>query len=233
MKLSARLKAVAEYVEPYRTMADIGSDHAYVPVWLMQNEKIDFAVAGEIQQGPLDAAKRTIQEAALEGNIAARRGDGLEIIEPGEVDVVVIAGMGGSAIRRILERSPEITKRLKRLVCQPMIGGGGLRGWLQENAWNIVAENLVFEDGHLYEVIVAEQGKAQPMDELMLEIGPLLWQQRHPLLLEHLKRIKRQYEKRVGEMVYSQTQIVKDGRHAYQKKIEALEGKMEWLQTAE
>ena len=233
MNLSARLKAIAKQVEPYQRIADIGSDHAYLPVWMIKNEKILFAVAGEIQSGPLDAARRTIREAGVGESVAARLGDGLQVVEPGEVEVAVIAGMGGAAIRLILERSSLVMASLSRVVCQPMTGAAGLREWLTENAWQIKAEELVLEDGRLYEIIVAEPGRSQPIDPLLFEIGPLLWQQRHPLLIEQLLRLKRQYEEQVAEMANSHSGAVKLRRQSCLEKINALEEKMTWLQVAE
>ncbi len=233
MEPSARLKAIAKQVEPYRRIADIGSDHAYLPVWMIKNNKISFAVAGEIQPGPLDAARRTIRESGVEESVAARLGDGLEVVEPGEVEVAVIAGMGGSAIRRILERSSLVMDRLSRVVCQPMTGAAGLREWLTQKGWRISAEDLVLEDGRLYEIIVAESGRSQPIDPLLLEIGPLLWQQRHPLLIEQLLRLKRQYQERVEEMTNSHSEAVKLRRLNYLEKINALEEKMTWLRVVE
>lgn len=233
MELSARLKAIAKQVEPYHRIADIGSDHAYLPVWMITSKKISFAVAGEIQAGPLDAARRTIRQAGVGESVAARLGDGLQVVKPGEVEVAVIAGMGGSAIRRILERSSLVMASLSRVVCQPMTGAAGLREWLTKKAWHINAEELVLEDGRLYEIIVAEPGRSQPFDPLLLEIGPLLWQQRHPLLIEHLLRLKRQYQERVDEMANSRSEAVKLRRQSCLEKINALEEKMTWLRVVE
>jgi tRNA (adenine22-N1)-methyltransferase len=220
-------------VDPYLTIADIGSDHAYLPVWLVKNKKISFAVAGEIKPGPLEAARRTIHEAALENNIAVRLGDGLQVVEPGEVEVAVIAGMGGAAIQRVLEQSPMVLACLRRIICQPMTGAASLRAWLIENNWQIISEELILEDGRLYEVIAAEHGQSQPVDQLLLEIGPLLWQQRHPLLTEHLYRLIRQYEERVAAMANSRSEKVKERRRAFQEIINALEAKMTCLQAVE
>lgn len=231
MKLSARLNAVAAQVGPYRKVADIGSDHAYLPVWLAQAGKISSAVAGEIMPGPLAAAQRTIVDAAMEEKVVARLGDGLQILVPGEVEVAVLAGMGGKAIRGILERSPAVVEGLRRLVCQPMTGAPGLRSWLAANGWKIIAEELVLEDGKLYELLAAEHGTSSPSDALTLEIGPLLWERRHPLLLEQLARLKRQYERRAADMEKSKSVAVQKRRETCLEKINALEARMSCLQA--
>mgnify|MGYP003607743092 FL=1 len=223
MLLGARLRTVAELIGDYRRVADIGSDHAYLPAWLILQDKADFVVAGEIQAGPLEAANRTVCEAALEDCIAVRLGDGLTVLQPGEVDMVVIAGMGGPAISGILTRSPEIVRRLSRIVCQPMTGAAGLRRWLQENGWMIVAEELVWDEGRLYEVLAAEPGLSEPLSDLLLEVGPLLWRQRHPLLPAHFDRLLHQYQNRVQSMKQSHCVNVAEQRGVWERKIEALE----------
>ena len=231
MKLSARLNAVAAQVGPYRKIADIGSDHAYLPVWLAQAGKISFAVAGEILPGPLAAARRTIVDAAMDEKVIARLGDGLQIVAPGEVEVAVLAGMGGKAIRGILERSPDVVEGLQRLVSQPMTGAQGLRSWLAANGWEIIAEELVLEDGKLYELLAAEHGTSSPSDALTLEIGPLLWERRHPLLPVQLARLKRQYERRAADMEKSKSVAVQKRREACLEKINALEARITCLQA--
>ncbi len=223
MLLDARLRTVAGLIGNYRRVADIGSDHAYLPVWLILQDKADFAVAGEIQPGPLEAASRTVGEAALGDSVAVRLGDGLAVLQPGEVETVVIAGVGGKVIRGILARSPEIVQRLSRIVCQPMTGAAGLRRWLQENGWMIVAEELVCDEGRLYEVLAAEPGLSEPSAELLQEVGPLLWQQRHPLLAAQLDRLIEQYRSRVQSMQYSHSMSVTEQRIAWEQKIQALE----------
>lgn len=226
MNLSARLEAVANLVSPYRTVVDIGSDHGYLPLWLVQTRRVTLAIAGEVQIGPLEAVRRTIRETAMEGEISARFGDGLQVVVPGEVEVAVIAGMGGKTIKGILERSPAVLNCLKRLVCQPMAGALGLRRWLVDNGWKIVEEDLVLEDGRLYEVLAAEPGDAVLTDELMLEIGPILWQRKHPLLSEHLRRLKRQYEDQALAMERAKSKLVLKKRESCLSKIRELEVKM-------
>ena len=231
MKLSARLNAVAALVGPYQKVADIGSDHAYLPVCLAQDGRISFAVAGEIMPGPLAAARRTIVDASMEEKVMARLGDGLQILAPGEVEVAVLAGMGGKTIKDILERSPAVVEGLRRLVCQPMNGAPGLRSWLAENGWKIIAEELVLEDGKLYELLAAELGSTTPSDSLTQEIGPLLWERRHPLLFEQLARLKRQYEHRALAMEKSKSVTVQKRREACLDKISELEARIACLQA--
>ena len=223
MVLGERLRAIAGLVGDFRRLADIGSDHAYLPVWLILQGKADFVIAGEIQQGPLEAARRTITEMALEDCIEARLGDGLAVVRPGEIDVIVIAGMGGASIRGILERSPLVVGKLSRIVCQPMTGAAGLRRWLLEHGWLIDAEELVMEDGRLYEVVAAKPGIAAVPEDLLLEVGPLLWQNRHPLLTEQIERLLQQYQSRVNAMQHSSALAVVRQMQLWQQRIIQLE----------
>ena len=223
MVLGERLRAIAGLVGDFRRLADIGSDHAYLPVWLILQGKADFVIAGEIQQGPLEAARRTITEMALEDCIEARLGDGLAVVRPGEIDVIVIAGMGGASIRGILERSPLVVGKLSRIVCQPMTGAAGLRRWLLEHGWLIDAEELVMEDGRLYEVVAAKPGIAAVPEDLLLEVGPLLWQNRHPLLTEQIERLLQQYQSRVNAMQHSSAPAVVRQMQLWQQRIIQLE----------
>ena len=233
MELGARLGAIAARMGSYHRMADIGTDHAFLPVWLIQNNRILYAVAGDVQPGPLEAAKRSVREAGLEPAIAVRLGNGLQVVAPGEVDVVVIAGMGGPTIREILESAPAVVGKLRRIVCQPMIGAAILREWFLTNEWEIIDEDLVMEDGRLYEIIVAVPGKATPIAELLLEIGPVLWRRRHPLLREHLIRLRQQYARQAVAMEKSSSMAVEKRRQVVMHKIEELEEKLACLQTAE
>lgn len=233
MELGGRLRAIATRVGSYQRMADIGTDHAFLPVWLIQNNRITYAVAGDVQPGPLEAAKRSVREACLEAAIAVRLGNGLQVVAPGEVDVVVIAGMGGPTIRDILESAPTVVGKLRRIICQPMIGAAILREWFLTNGWEIIDEDLVMEDGRLYEIIVVEPGKTMPIAELLLEIGPVLWRQRHPLLREHLVRLRQQYVRQAVAMKRSSSMTVEKRRQEVMHKIEELEEKMACLQAAE
>ena len=229
MNLDKRLQAVANLVGSCEAMADIGSDHAYLPAYLIESGRVVSAVAGEISKGPLTAAEQTIQAAGLSDRISARLGDGLQVLQPGEVAVVAIAGMGGAAIRGILSRSPEVFNRLTRLVCQPMNGAAGLRQWLLQHGWKLVAEDLAIDAGRLYEVIAAEPGEMPPMEPVLLEIGPLLWRQKHPLLKEKLQRMIENLRMRSIDMERSADPAVRKKLQLWKEKICELEGKMQCL----
>ena len=128
MNIGARLEAIAALVPQNCVVADIGTDHAYLPVWLMQKGLIKAAIAADIAEGPCRAAQTNIGMYGLKDKIEVRRGSGLTVLKPGEADGAVIAGMGGSTIVQILEESPDVAKTLKFLIVQPMAGAPGCAG---------------------------------------------------------------------------------------------------------
>lgn len=155
--LSRRLKTVAEFVPQGARVADIGSDHGYLPAALALQKRIEYAVAGEVVQGPYENAVREIQKLSLGKIIQARLADGLAAINNDDrIDTITIAGMGGALITQILDAHPEKLVNVKRLILQPNVGEPQLRKWLADHSFQIMAEKLVAEDGHIYEIIVAE-----------------------------------------------------------------------------
>lgn len=123
----------------------------------VESGKAVFAIAGEVNPGPFDAACKGVAEAGLGKVISVRRGDGLEVLEPGEVNCITIAGMGGALIAAILDRgqSQGKLKDVTTLLLQPNVGEDILRRWLLNNKWVLVAERILEEDGKLYEVLTA------------------------------------------------------------------------------
>ena len=157
IKLSKRLKAVADYVDKGARLADIGSDHAYLPTYLVQKNEVEFAVAAEVVKGPFEIAKNHVAQANLKENIQVRLANGLAAIENvDKIDTIVIAGMGGILISEILEAGKGKLSSVKRLILQANNHGDTLRQWLIEHQFVIKAEQILLEAGKFYEIIVAE-----------------------------------------------------------------------------
>lgn len=174
--LSERLKRVAESVPEGARLADIGSDHAYLPVYLAKKGLVSYAVAGEVVKGPYENAKTEIEGEQLENTIHPRLADGLAAVESSDqIDTVAIAGMGGALISSILESGKAALKGVTRLILQPNIGEENVRRWLQQNHYQIVEEAILFEDGHYYEIIVADFVTDTPQyNQSQLLFGPFL-----------------------------------------------------------
>ncbi|WP_274363272.1 tRNA (adenine(22)-N(1))-methyltransferase [Paenibacillus thermotolerans] len=166
MQLSKRLEAITTFIPRGSAVADIGSDHAMLPVFLLQQGIASHAVAGEVNEGPYRAACRQVAQAGLTERISVRLGDGLAVISPEEVDVIVIAGMGGGTIVEILTEG-EAQGKLKgvsRLVLQPNIGERLVREWFIASGWKLSQELLLSEDGIAYEILVADASAKEEAD---------------------------------------------------------------------
>ena len=152
LKLSARLKVLAAMVEPctYR-IVDIGTDHAYLPIWLVGNNICKTAVASDLRSGPAERARRNVENYMLADRITIKTGDGLSSIELLPDDLVIIAGMGGLEIERILN-SAQLPRGM-RLLLQPQKSVPELRGWLDKNGYCILEEKIVIDRGHFYTII--------------------------------------------------------------------------------
>ena len=182
MKLNQRLLTVARFVPKNSTVVDIGTDHALLPIYLIQNNIAFHVIAGDVNFGPLESARRNIKSAGLEKSIDLRLGNGLDIIEAGEAEICIIAGMGGGTIRDIMRGAGDKARIISQFILQPMGGSGSLRQWLAENGWQISDEAIISEEERIYEVIVATPGKETTVDAVLISIGPRLFEKKHPLL---------------------------------------------------
>ena len=154
-KLDARLNAAAALVRPGSVLADIGTDHARLPVRLVADGVCPRAIASDIRRGPAEAARRTVQEAGLTDKIQVRLGDGLSPLRSGEAEDIVIAGMGGETILAILEAAPWVKDPGCRFILQPMTRAALLHRWLMENGFAMETEHVVADGTHLYPVLRA------------------------------------------------------------------------------
>lgn len=155
--LSKRLEQVAQLVPNGVRVADIGCDHAYLPIELVKRGQVTHAIGCDINRGPLEAADKNAQRACLDHDmLELRLGDGLNAIAPGDVDVVTIAGMGAGLMADILSARPEVTKTLSRIVVSPNVAPWILRHWAMENQFKVANETIVYENDHYYEVFTLE-----------------------------------------------------------------------------
>lgn len=163
IELTPRLRMVADMIPVGARLADVGTDHAYLPSALMLEDKLASAIAADLRQGPLSRAKETVREYGLNGKIGFRLCDGLAGILPDEVDAVSIAGMGGETIAMILEAAPWTREKNTALVLQPMSSMDELRRWLQENGYIIMEERLAREGDTIYTALRVQAGEMTPL----------------------------------------------------------------------
>ena len=169
MELTPRLQAIADQVPQGVCFADIGTDHAYLPVWLLLNGRIDHAIAADLRKGPLSRAKETAEQYGVTDKVSFRLCDGLTGIQQGEADVIAIAGMGGETIAAILESAP--WTKACQLLLQPMTSFPDLRLWLQENGYTIAKEKIVREGNRLYGVWCVTGGEMSALTQTELWVG--------------------------------------------------------------
>ena len=161
------------------------------------------AIAGEVVEGPYQSACQQVEASGLTEFIKVRKGNGLDVIKQGEVDCIIIAGMGGALITEILERGKEKLDDVKRLILQPNIASENVREWLLENNWQLVDEQLIEEDRKFYEVLVAEQGNAkEPYTELKKELmmGPFLLKKKDETFNKKWRQEIHQWERILNEL---------------------------------
>ncbi|ROL69014.1 tRNA (adenine-N(1))-methyltransferase [Pseudomonas chlororaphis] len=194
--LSMRLERVAAHVPAGARLADIGSDHAYLPVALMRRGVIVAAVAGEVALTPFYSAERTVRENGLEQRIAVRQANGLAAIEAEDrITAISLCGMGGETIRDILDSGKTYLSGQERLILQPNGGEQPLRQWLMDNGYRILAEEVLRENRFDYEIIVAERSGPVTYSAEELYFGPQQMQARSPAFLlkwQRLLRLKQQ-----------------------------------------
>lgn len=203
-ELSQRLTVVGDAVPKGARLADIGSDHAYLPVALMLAEKISYAVCGEVVAGPFHSAQKQVAKSGLTEKIVVRLADGLAAIKrTDEINTITIAGMGGTLIANILENGKtqgQLTGK-ERLILQPNVGEANVRLWLQKEGYQIVGENILAENDKIYEVIVAEKtGQQQELSEKEVFFGPYLLVEKNNVFLKKWRQEQQALKKVLAQL---------------------------------
>lgn len=195
MELSKRLSAVAALLNNCEKMADIGTDHGYIPIYLVEQKRVHDAIAMDISKGPLQRAREHVQLHKLDEYIELRLSDGAKELNVGEVQEVVIAGMGGRLMMKIIDESRELFHSLQGFVIQPQSEYGYVRRFLEENGYVILKENMVEEDGKYYPMMRVSSGQMKLEQECFYEYGEYLLTEKHPVLQEYLRKEYDNYKK--------------------------------------
>ncbi|WP_017728370.1 tRNA (adenine(22)-N(1))-methyltransferase [Halalkalibacterium ligniniphilum] len=228
VQLSARLRKVASYVPKGSRVADIGSDHAYLPCYLCLQGIASAAIAGEVNEGPFQSARQQVAKVGLEKSIAVRKGNGLAVLEPGEVDVITIAGMGGTLITTILAEGKDKLEGVSRLILQPNVHAKAIREWLLESGWKLVAEDILEEDEKIYEVLVAEKITDSTTSiankEKLLLLGPFLIKEKNQAFQKKWMMEKENWKKVLAQLDKAQsTPELEEKRDELKRKIQYVE----------
>lgn len=174
MQLSERLEMLIRLAGTGQTAADIGTDHGFVPIELIRRGLFSRVIAADVRKGPLEAARAHVQSAGCEGKISLRLGDGLKVLAPGDADTILISGMGGALMQRILTEGEESAKQAERLILSPQSEIPAFRSFLQEKGYAITAEEIVCEENKYYFLLKAEPGHQLPWEGADRLYGKLL-----------------------------------------------------------
>ena len=186
--ISKRLELVASFVPQGAVLLDVGSDHAYLPIELVEKGKIERAIAGEVVEGPYQSAVKNVESHGLKEKIQVRLANGLAAFEEeDQVTVITIAGMGGRLIAAILEEGLDKLSNIQRLILQPNNREDDLRIWLQDNVFQIVAESILEEAGKFYEILVVEAGQME-LSASDVRFGPFLSKEVSPVFVQKWQR---------------------------------------------
>lgn len=222
MELSKRLQAVAGLVSEGVTVADVGTDHGYIPIYLCKIDRCPKAIAMDVNEGPLLRAKAHIAEYGLQELIETRQSDGVQKLTPGEYECVVIAGMGGALTVRILTEGEAVFRSLKEFVLQPQSELWKVRQYLSENGYVIVQEDMVLEDGKYYPMMKVLNGSSSAYDMVELRYGRKLLEQKHPVLEDFLLKELRVKEEILENLEQKNGLHIEDRRRDIREELEGI-----------
>lgn len=222
MELSVRLQAVADLVSEGLVIADVGTDHGYIPIYLVETKKLEQAIAMDVNKGPLLRAREHIETAGYAGQIECRLSDGVSALQPGECDGVVIAGMGGALTIRILEEGKEVFRNLREFVLQPQSELQKVREYLCRNAYCIVEENMVLDDGKFYTMFRVINQMAPAYNTIELRYGKLLLEEKNAVLQKYLKKEQTVKEQILEQLKQGSGEHIKTRRKEIEKELEEI-----------
>ena len=200
-RIPKRMLAIANLVDNSKVLADVGCDHAYISINLLENGKAERIIASDLREGPLNIAKVNIKLEGFEERIETRLCAGLCGYEAGEVDTILISGMGGRLVKEILSESIDVVRRADTLILEPQSDLRVVRAYLKDIGFEIIDEDMLSEGGKYYQIMKAVKSKErmEVCDDIgaMAEndFGPILIKKKHPVLLEFLKKRKKHYER--------------------------------------
>ena len=198
--ISKRLETVASFVSQGAVLLDVGSDHAYLPIELVEKGHIERAIAGEVVVGPYQSAVKNVENHGLSDKIQVRLANGLAAFdESDQVSVITIAGMGGRLIATILEEGFDKLAHVERLILQPNNREDDLRNWLQDHGFQIIAESILEEAGKFYEILVVEAGQMK-LSARDTRFGPFLAREVSPVFVQKWQKEAEKLEFALGQI---------------------------------
>lgn len=232
LELSQRLRCVGDFVTQ-KTVADIGTDHAYVPIYLHKKGKVEKIIACDINKKPLQKAQQNIKAYHAENIITTRLGNGLQPLQPYEVDTVIISGMGGMLIIELLEQSKQVVNTVKEFVLCPHLDVPAVRKYLHHIGYSIADEKMVLEDGIFYTILRATKGEQKYNKKIEYLFGKILLDNKDAVLKQFISNEKSRLQNIQLQLCDKKTQQSQKRLQEilqYQKLVEEAE---KWLYCAE
>lgn len=227
MELSKRLKRIAEHVDKCESIADIGTDHGYIPIYLVKEGICEKAIASDINKGPIEKAKVNVAFEGVSDKVKCLLGPGLNPLKVGEVNGVILAGMGGNLTRDILLADMPKVKKYDFLILQPAQNPEVLREFLYKNNYEIIDEDLIKDEGRFYELFKVKYNEDSEKlifeDELDYEISPILRKKEHPLFKEFIEEKINRCET-ILNFIKDDTEAAKKRKADLEEKINKLKG---------
>ena len=227
MELSKRLKRIAEHVDKCESVADIGTDHGYIPIYLVKEGICKKAIASDINKGPIEKAKVNVAFEGVSDKVKCLLGPGLNPLKVGEVNGVILAGMGGNLTRDILLADMDKVKKYDFIILQPAQNPEVLREFLYKNDYEIIDEDLIKDEGRFYELFKVKYNENSEKlvfhDELEYEVSPLLREKNHPLFKEFIEEKINRCET-ILSFIKEDTEAAKKRKSDLEEKINKLRG---------
>ncbi len=219
-----RLTIMADMIIKNQPIADIGTDHALLPIYMLEKQLIPHAIVTEIIDGPYHRAKQAVKASTFSEKIQVRKGNGLDIIQPSEVASIIIAGMGGDTIAEIISRDWDKSASFSRFILQPMSRSHVVRGLLAARGWTINEERLVYANNRFFVILsYTPANKPYKLNTLQLDIGPQLLKKDYIYKEEYLNHFLLKYKKVFSKLMVSEGITVQSKLTEYKEKILRLE----------
>lgn len=228
MELSKRLYAVASMVTKGNRVADVGTDHAYIPIYLVRQKITPGAIAMDINKGPMERAKKHIEAYGLSNYIEVRLSDGVHELKKDEADTLIVAGMGGALVKKIMEEGKEVLSSMQELILQPQSEVFLVRKYLEEAGFRITEENFVLDDGKYYPMMKAVKGNMFLKEDIFYQYGAQLLKKQNMVLKEFLLKEQQLYLSIEEKLCGNQKEDASQRKKEVQKKLSDIEKALEF-----
>lgn len=229
--INERLKKALSFVEHCECMADIGSDHGYASIYVLENGIVNNVIATDISRPSLAKTEKLVERAGLLSKVQCRCGDGFKVLKKHEANVAFVAGMGADLIADIVENSEEISRNLDYMVLQPMNSAEPLRMRLNKNGYSILREAVIEENGKWYSILKMKNGQSPELSDAEKMIGTFVFKDKIEFAEDYILYLKNHYEKILKYVGNNATQSAENGIKEAKRRLEIVERALEWARS--